>query len=79
MKSEINMRIKKIIAEAAAGGVEFSDTANLKEELGLDSLSIASVIIALEDEFGIRFDDGDLDPAKLSTTSNLAELVSRYV
>ena len=79
MKSEINMRINKIISDTAAISTGFSDAASLKEELGLDSLSLAGLIIALEDEFAIRFDDGDLDPAKLSTAGSLAELVRKYV
>lgn len=41
----------------------------LKEDCGLDSLSLVAVIVDMEERLDITFDDGDLDPAKLITVS----------
>jgi acyl carrier protein len=50
---------------AALGRVTF-------EELGLDSVAILSVLVAVEDEFNIEFGD-DTPPAALRSLGALAE------
>lgn len=60
-------------------GTEISRQSELlKEDLGLDSLSLVSVIVGIEEKLDVQFDDGDLDPAKLLTVADLAGLVERY-
>ena len=77
--TDILKRIKKRMLEVAETGTDIKENARLKEDAGLDSLSFVAVIVGLEDEFGITFDDGDLDPAKLNTLKDLAGLVQKYV
>ncbi len=50
---------------------------NIKLDLGLDSLSIVSLIIGIEDELAIEFDESDLDPSKLETIADLIKLVEK--
>ena len=50
----------------------------LKQDLGFDSLSLVAVIIGLEDKFGIRFEENDLNPALINTVSDLINLVGKY-
>lgn len=51
----------------------------LKEECGLDSLSLVALIVALEERLGICFDESDLDPQQLTTWGDLLVLAVRYV
>ena len=50
----------------------------LKDDLGLDSLKIVELIVALEDELHIEFDESDLDPATLETVDHIHALVKKY-
>jgi len=51
----------------------------LKEDCGLDSLSIVNLIISLETGFDIFFDDSDLDPETIITIEDVVSLTVRYV
>ncbi len=49
--------------------------ANLKEDLGADSIDAVEVIMALEDEFGVHIDD---DAAtKISTVKDLVDYIEK--
>ena len=47
--------------------------------LGIDSIKKVEMIIALENEFNIEFDESELDPSKLKKVSNVLKLVSDYL
>lgn len=51
--------------------------ASLKEDLGIDSLKLVELIIALEDEFSIEFGENDLDPAALQTVGDVYRLAEK--
>lgn len=71
---DIESRVKHILEEVS-GKKDFKSNDLLKEKIGLDSLSIVSVIVGLEEEFQVEFDDGALEPAKLRKVSDLIGLV----
>ena len=71
-------KIKKCIYNITEVGKTLTEDSLLKEEAGLDSLSLTAVIIGIEEEFGIMFDDGDLDPNKIKTLNDLIELTQKY-
>ena len=48
-------------------------------ELGIDSLTKVELIISLEDEFEVLFNDSDLIPANFNNIQDLVNLVSIYV
>lgn len=50
----------------------------LKGDLGLDSLKMVELIVALEDEFNIEFDESDLDPKALETVGSIYALANKY-
>lgn len=47
--------------------------------IGIDSLKMVELIIALEERLNIRFNDSDLDPSKLKTVQKIVELTAEYV
>ena len=61
-------------------GVESANRADrIKDDCGLDSLSLVSVIVRLEEALGKEFDDSDLDPAELITVGDLIALTEKYL
>lgn len=77
-KQDIIKKINKILGENVCEE-EISEEKALKEDLGLDSLSLVAVIVCLEEEFNITFDDGDLDPSKLLKVMDLYSLVEKSI
>ena len=72
-------RVRKCISEVIPSEEDMGENARLKEDAGLDSLSLTAVIVGLEEEFEIQFDDSDLDPGNIVTFHDLTELVRKYV
>ena len=49
------------------------------EELGLDSLSMVTLLILLEDAFQIAFREEDMNPFDLRTAGDVIRLVEAYL
>ena len=45
-------------------------------EAGLDSMGIMQLVSAVEDEYGVELEPGDLTPGNLATPTTLAKLIS---
>ena len=74
------MNGKKLVNDVLrAAEIDAEETDRLKEDCGLDSLSLVSVVVALEEAAGVAFDDGDLDPAALRTVRDLVTLAEKYL
>ncbi|MNC19125.1 acyl carrier protein [compost metagenome] len=48
------------------------------EELGLDSLKAMQLVVLLEDEYNIQFDEGDLKIMNFNTISQINALLNKY-
>ena len=59
-------------------GYEIDINDNLKES-GMDSLSIVSLIVDIEEAFNITFNDSDLDPVNLITLNDIKKVMEKYV
>ena len=71
-------RIRKCINDICPFKECLDENARLIEDIGIDALKLASVVVGIENEFGITFDDGDLDPSRLTTIKELVHLVVKY-
>ena len=69
-------RIGKLINEINSNE-EITENSDLKLDLGLDSLSLVTLIVRMEETFEIMFDDSDLDPSKITTVGALVKLVEK--
>ena len=49
----------------------------LREDLGVDSLTMVDLVIDLEDRLGVEFTDADLDPSVLLTLDDLYQMIAR--
>lgn len=68
-------KIREIIAEQLGLDVEeVTDEKSLTEDLGADSLDMVDLIMAFEDEFGVKVEDSDL--SKINTVKDVIDLVN---
>jgi acyl carrier protein len=61
MHDELELKIKRIMSKSFLVPLEkITDDALLLEDLGADSLGVFEMVINLEDEFGIEFEDKEM-------------------
>ena len=75
---DILKKVEEVINETV-GGDSVALNQELKTDIGLDSLSLVSVIVGLEEKFGIEFNESDLDPIKIIRVKDLVELVEKTI
>lgn len=64
-RSEILEKVRRMIAEKL--GIDLDDVkedANIIEDLGADSLDLVDIVMYVEDTFGIRVEDEELERIK---------------
>lgn len=76
MKELIKRKLIEMVYELTA--VEINEDAELKLN-GLDSLTLVSLIVSIEDEFQISFNDNDLDPNNLKTLKSIMRIMEKYL
>ena len=58
-------KVKKIIAnQFSVDESKLSETTNIAEELGADSLDLVEILMSLEDEFGVSIPDEEIPNIK---------------
>ena len=75
---DILEKVKNIIADKL--GVEaskISESSSFVDDLGADSLDVVDIVMAFEDEFGIKVDDEELE--KFSTVGDVVEYLKEKV
>ena len=73
----IEETVKGILTELS-GEELIKNTFRLQENLGLDSLMMVTMLVEIEDIFGIELDETDMNPFELSTVQNVIDMVSKY-
>ncbi len=70
-------KVKEIIAEQFSVDVEkISETTNIAEELGADSLDLVEILMSLEDEFGVSIPDDAIPNIK--TVKDVVEFIDSH-
>ena len=73
------MEEKKIVDFLTELGAEnITLTSELRDDLGLDSLQMVILLIALEDIFEIELEETDIDPGLLVTVEDVISLTKKY-
>lgn len=67
----------KSVIRAVCGAEEMEEDSFLKEDLGLDSLSLVEVLAEIEDKLSIEFDSDFLNPDELLQVSDLVVLIRK--
>lgn len=77
----ITDRIKHIIIQQINPELKFeelSDTIPLiGRGLGLDSVSLLELVVAIETDFDIRFDERDMSPELFANVTSIAQYVAK--
>ena len=76
MKTE--ERIKHILSELS-GEKSIETKARLQEDLSLDSLSMVTMLVEIEDSFLIELDEKDMNPFDLITVADVIKLTEGYI
>ena len=77
-RSEIKEKLYDIYkVTTRSNDVEFDEKSNLVTDLGLNSVGILYMVIAIEEFFGIRFDD--IDSSELKTLENVIDYIEKKV
>lgn len=52
---------------------------SLTTDIGLDSLGMVSLLVAVEDNFKIELNESDMDPFALQTVGDVVKLIKKYL
>lgn len=74
---KIEEKVKQILT-MLSGAETVGDEAVLQDDLALDSLLMVTMLIEIEDAFGITLDESDMNPFALTTVRDVTELVQKY-
>ena len=75
-REEIKERIVKIAEETIDAYLEEDEPLM---ESGVDSLSLVTLVVSIEEAFSVAFLDDDLQPENLRTLSSLISLTEKYL
>ncbi|MCI4462801.1 MAG: acyl carrier protein [Caldisericum sp.] len=77
-EKEIREKVKKVVAEKLAVSEDkITDEARYVEDLGADSLALVDIAMALEDEFGMKIPDEDIE--KITTVGSTIEYIKEHL
>ena len=68
------VKVKELIKELLPDGIMIEDETLLKDA-GINSLSYIKLVVSLEDEFDIEFEDSELGKFESSTPATLTEYI----
>lgn len=74
---EIENNVDEIIFNLCGIDI-FECNDSLKNDLGLDSLDMVTLLIEIEDKFNIELNGSDIDPSTLILVSDVYNLVAKY-
>ena len=74
---DVNEKVMCIIAEISdKTPATSSDT--LQNDIGLDSLAMVMLLVAIEESFGIELQESDMNPFDFVTVQDVIDMVERY-
>jgi len=76
--NETENKVMAILSEISPLGRDIGSDDELTA-IGIDSLKVVNLIVAIEDGLGIHFSDSDLDPSKLVRVEDVFRLIKPYL
>ena len=73
----VKEKVLSILTELS-GSDEISENSSLLTDIHLDSLGMVTLLVELEDTFGIALDESDMNPFDLITAADVILLVEKY-
>ncbi|MGH7892139.1 MAG: acyl carrier protein [Thermodesulfobacteriota bacterium] len=83
MSDTIKSRVKKILSVNMLKDIDLRElgdgTPLLDYGVGTDSVSRLEFLVALEEEFGVRLDEGEITPDFFETVDSISDYISRRI
>jgi acyl carrier protein len=81
MTDEVLEQVRRIVSQTVGGEYKDKPIPDKMRLIGnlLDSMAVNNLMVALEENFGIAFEDVDLSAEAFETVASLAELVKRKI
>ncbi|GBD38524.1 Acyl carrier protein [bacterium HR37] len=83
MKEDIRERVKRVLREKFTDSTKQleikDDTPLFGIGVGVDSVATLEFVIALEHEFQISIDEGEIKPEILATVDTISEFIATHV
>lgn len=74
---DIEKNVKNILSELS-GEKTISLRSTLSGDLMLDSLSMVTLLIEIEEKFNIQLDESDMNPFDLNTVQDIINMLKKY-
>lgn len=78
--AQLKQQIKEMIVERLfldADPAQIGDDENLMENYDIDSVNLFEIVVGMEEQFGISFEDDDFSVDLFATVDSLAQFVER--
>lgn len=75
---ETKNKISKILNKLT-GFENIKPEENLQLDLAMDSITMVTLLIEIEETFGITLDESDMNPFNLVTVNDIVKLVNKYI
>ena len=66
------------ILKDLSGMNEVKPEAHLQKDLALDSMNMVVMLLEIEEAFGVKLDESDMNPFDLNTVQDVFYLVEKY-
>lgn len=76
-RNEIESKIEEILSLFVVDEVKISNKALLKEDLGLDSLSLVNLVLTLNEDFNISIKSEEISKENFYSTETLSNFISK--
>lgn len=73
----MNSKLIDVIRGLTPSEEEITDATNL-ESLGFDSLKLVELIVEIEENFNVEFEESDLNTSKIRTAADINQLLEKY-
>lgn len=73
----ITNKVIEVLSEISGINLILNES-KLRDDLGLDSLDMVTLLINIEEKFGIQLDESDMNPFDLEKASDVIRLVEKY-
>lgn len=75
---KIEEKVKGLLCELS-GEESIENSSTLQGDLALDSLIMVTMLVEIEEVFGIDLDEADMNPFELSTVQSVIDMVIKYL
>ena len=79
MNKDIKNYLCELISDLRGVKQNINENDSLKKDLGLDSLMLVSLIVAIEERFHIEIKDSDLSAENLETVGGICAMLEKYI